>query len=198
MWKLRPAPSRQSRLRLHGVPLLLAAGLCTGIAAECVGSAAAQDVPVSDAVQTQNPNPNPLSAIDPASLTGFRDRPLFSPSRTRPPDPVTEPVPEVAEPPTEQPSEPITLQLLGVIGTPEGVSALVRDESDETRHVLRTGDLFRGWSVVSVDGREMVLDKDGETMRFPTFKPSEEATGEETPNGETQLMPDLEGSGAAP
>ncbi|TCQ29839.1 hypothetical protein C8J33_1012510 [Rhizobium sp. PP-CC-3G-465] len=192
MWKLRPAPSRQSRLRLHGVPLLLAAGLCTGIVAAGGGAAA----------QTQNPNPNPLSGIDPASLTGFRDRPLFSPSRTRPPDPVTEPAPEVAEPPTEQPSEPVTLQLLGIIGTPEGVSALVRDESDDTRHVLRTGDLFRGWAVVSVDGREMVLDKDGETMRLPTFKPSEEATGEErgeeTPNGETQLMPDLEGSGAAP
>ncbi|CZT33637.1 general secretion pathway protein N [Rhizobium sp. 9140] len=197
MWKLRPASSWQSRLRLHGVPLLLAAGLCTGIVATGSGTAA-QDVPVPEAVQAQNINPNPLSAIDPASLTGFRDRPLFSPSRTRPPDPVTEPVSEAAEPPTEQPSEPITLQLLGVIGTPEGVSALVRDESDDTRHVLRTGDLFRGWSVLSVDGRELVLDKDGETMRLPTFKPSEQVLDDETPNGDTQLMPDLEGSAATP
>lgn len=165
----------------------------------CVaGFATAQDVPISSAGPEPIPNPNPLSAIDPASLTGFRDRPLFSPSRTRPPDPVAEPAPEVAEPPTEQPAEPMTLQLLGVIGTPDGTSALVRDESDDTRQVLRKGDVFRGWSVVSIDGQEMVLDRDGETMRFPTFKPSDEPPSEATPDNETQSMPDLEGSGTTP
>lgn len=194
MRMLRPAPWRQGRSRLLGIPLLVAAGLCTGIS----GFATAQDVPTFDTGQEPIPNPNPLSAIDPASLTGFRDRPLFSPSRTRPPDPVAEPVSEVAEPPTEQPAEPMTLQLLGIIGTPDGISALIRDESDDTRHVLRKGDVFRGWSVVSIDGQEMALDRDGETMRLPTFKPSGQPASETTPDSETQLMPDLEGSGTTP
>ncbi len=192
----RPIPLVRHRLRQPAVSPVLAAAFRTAFVMGWAGFAAAQDMPAPDAAGI--PNPNPLSAIDPASLIGFRDRPLFSPDRTRPPDPVTEPAPDVVEPPAEQPPEPVTLQLLGVIGTPDGVSALVRDESDDTRHVLRAGDSFRGWSVVSVDGQAMVLDRDGETMRLPTFKPPEEGPEGDRPDGETELMPELEGSGTTP
>lgn len=204
----------------QSVALLLAAGLLAVISAAGASPASAQEVPATGESSGRDPAPNPnsLSAIDPASLTGFRDRPLFSPSRTRPPDPVSEPVPEATETVTEQPRAPVTLQLLGVIGTPDGIQALVRDESDDTRHLLKKGDVFHGWSVVSLDRGEMVLNRDGEAMRFPTFRPSNvepsedvpgseapgsEAPGREEPGSEepgngTEPMPDLEGSGMTP
>ena len=124
---------------------------------------------------------NPLSTIDPASLTGFRDRPLFSPSRTRPPDPVAEPVPQ-AEAPVEQTPTTLDIQLLGVIGSPDGTSALILDRDDETRHALRVGEAYRGWTVTEVDGRQLVLGKDGDVIRLPVFKPSDAAVDDAHPS----------------
>jgi hypothetical protein len=139
-----------------------------GVLLGAVLPAAADDVPPGLSSE------NPLSAIDPASLTGFRERPLFSPSRTRPPDPVAEPDPQV-EAPNEQTPPTLNIELLGVIGSPDGTSALILDRDDETRHTVRVGETYQGWTVTEANGSQLVLGKDDEVIRLPVFKPSEGA-----------------------
>lgn len=125
------------------------------------GEALAQEV--SDAARETL---NPLSAIDPSSLKGFRDRPLFSPSRSRPED-----IQETVQEPFEEPPESLNLQLLGIVVTPMGATARMVDLTDDTRYSLREGDTVLDWSVESVGSSNVTLGRDGEKKQFSVFKP---------------------------
>ncbi|WP_139790545.1 hypothetical protein [Rhizobium rhizosphaerae] len=159
----------------------LAGGLCVPGGPVLAQEAARLSPPLSPPV---SPGANPLSTIDPASLTGFRDRPLFSPTRRRPPAPEREPVPapetEPEAAPAAEPDPPLNIRLLGIVGTPEGLTALVLDLDDETRHSLGPGETFHGWTVATLDGTEMVMTRGGESQDFPVFTPTDNAPEDAT------------------
>jgi general secretion pathway protein N len=102
---------------------------------------------------------NPLWGIPLQSLSATRERPLFSPSR-RPPargaaapavTPVKVSAPQAARPP---------LDLLGVVtGTAEGYAVFINTTTHDIVR-LRTGEGHEGWILQSVQGREVVFEKD--------------------------------------
>lgn len=119
------------------------------------------------------PSLNPLSTIDPSSLSAFRDRPLFSSTRRRPEDPALDEVPPAPQnEPAISTTEPVQ-HLLGVILTPTGASAQLRDEANQTTITVRKHDLVDGWSVDEITPTEVALSKDGETRRIRIFSQDE-------------------------
>lgn len=123
-------------------------------------------------VDTRNPAPkpaaeptrsgNPLWAIPLKDLNVTRERPIFSPSRRPPPQPMAAPR---YVPPPPQPTAPQRpqLALVGtVVNTREGFGIFF-DQATNTVIRLKTGDDHNGWTLRSVQGREVTLQKDGET-----------------------------------
>ncbi|MFB2553949.1 hypothetical protein [Ensifer soli] len=104
---------------------------------------------------------NPLARIELQSLMGFRDRPLFSPSRARSPEPL--PL-ELQEPAPEETAE-LNILLLGIVASPEGAVAHILDLSDDSRTILRRGDTFQGWHIVSVDTAGVTMRRD-ENLKY--------------------------------
>lgn len=147
--------------------ILLLAGPTAGVTAN-LARAQTPDMPASN-----TPSLNPLSAIDPSSLSAFRDRPLFSSNRRRPEDPgLDEAPPDPEEEPAITATEPVR-QLLGVILTPAGASAKLRDEATQTTVTVREHDMIDGWSVDEISRTEVALSKDGETRRIRIFSRDE-------------------------
>ena len=90
-------------------------------------------------------SPNPLAALDKATLKGFVEQPLFEPSRQRPVAPtpyvyVAPPMPAVVE-------QPPSLRLLGLVEGAHSLVAVVRRNETGRTETLRPGDRIGGWVV---------------------------------------------------
>jgi hypothetical protein len=147
------------------------------------GDLAGQDPPAADGPPPVGPTEavsealNPLSAIAAAALQGFRERPLFSPSRRAPqaelpPEPEPEPV-DVAAPPPEPAPQP-NLRLTGIVEGPDDAMAVVQDLDDNTTTQLRLGDMLNGWLVTSIDPVALRLtlgERDEEYRLFDPKRP---------------------------
>jgi general secretion pathway protein N len=123
---------------------------------------------------------NPLWAVPLRSLSGTRERPIFSPSRRPPPPTVAAApyVPPAAPPP--KPAEPDhpPLTLLGtVVGETEGIGVFV-DQSANNVIRLRTGQDYAGWILLSVQGREARFEKDRRTAILALPAPGAEQAGQ--------------------
>jgi hypothetical protein len=119
---------------------------------------------------------NPLWAIPLKQLANTRERPIFSPSR-RPPPAIVGALPKAA-PRAPKPAEPDRpqLSLVGtVIGEKESIAVFV-DETTKNAVRLRTGEEHKGWTLVSVQGREATLDKDGENATLALPSPGAQQT----------------------
>lgn len=116
---------------------------------------------------------NPLAALEKSSLSGFRDMPLFTPSRRRPvPPPVVEtaaapPPPPRQEPPASAPE----LKLAGVVEGPDGSVAVVDNGGRVER--LRLGDQVDGWLVTQIGPSSLKLTLDEREEEFRLFQRSE-------------------------
>jgi hypothetical protein len=102
---------------------------------------------------------NPLWGIPLASLTATRELPLFSPTRTRP---------QVASPPptggsSNVPPNRPPLALVGAIAEEHEGIAIFLDETTKRIIRLKTGESHGGWTLRSVRGREVTLQKDHQT-----------------------------------
>jgi hypothetical protein len=126
---------------------------------------------------------NPLAALDKGSLSGFRDMPLFTPSRRRP-----EPPPEVAEapppppppPPTRKPTPPPELKLAGVVAGPEGAVAVIENSADGGKiERLRLGDQVGGWLVTAIEASTLKLTLDEREEQYRMFERTESQSAEE-------------------
>lgn len=113
---------------------------------------------------------NPLWEVSFESLSGTRERPVFSPSRRPPPVAVTEVA--VAKPPPPKPAQeahPPPLSLVGtVIGDDRSLGIFV-DQTSKAAVRLRTGDDYQGWRLRAVQGREARFVRDQQTvvLNFP-------------------------------
>lgn len=121
---------------------------------------------------------NPLSALGADSLSAFRDRPLFTPSRRAPQPPAAvEPEPEqeaetaTAPPPAPQPN----LRLAGVIEGPEETVAVVEDMGSNTVSQLRLGDMLDGWLVTAIDPSSLRLTLGEQEGEYRLFDPNQTA-----------------------
>ena len=109
---------------------------------------------------------NPVAAQSLDQLSMILDRPLFSPSRRRPPAP-SPPVVEAPAPPA-LPAPPPDLVLFGVVMDGESARAVVRAGADKRLLRAQIGDEIDGWKVAQIEGRKVVLaSQDG---RFATYR----------------------------
>jgi general secretion pathway protein N len=120
---------------------------------------------------------NPLWAVPLGSLSGTRERPLFSPSRRQPaPVVVAAPVvPQTAPPP--KPAEP-DHPLLTLVGTIVGGSESVGIFSDPVTKGfirLKIGEDNAGWTLRSIFDREATFEKDSREATL--VLPARGATG---------------------
>lgn len=128
---------------------------------------------------------NPLSEIGVDGLTGFRDRPLFTPSRRPPPPPpevVVEPEPEPepvaeVEPEPEIPADPPQVQLSGIVEIDQVAVAVLRDDAEETTMSVRVGDGVEDWTVAAIGDASITLELDGRRHEIKIFEPGGESGG---------------------
>lgn len=118
--------------------------------------AAAQDAGIRPA-PAPSPNLNPLSALDPATLDAFKERPLFAPSR-RAPSP--QPVPVAPLAPVAVDAPPPDLRLVGVIAGVDKAVAILRRPAGGSTLNLKLGDAVDTWRVQSI-GPDRVTLRDG-------------------------------------
>ncbi|MCP3445703.1 hypothetical protein [Bradyrhizobium sp. CCGUVB14] len=105
------------------------------------------------------PRGNPLWSVPLKALTGTQERPIFSASRRPPPRAVAAaPADEVHVPPPPKPVEaPPPLMLVGaVVGEGDAIAILV-NRTDQKIVRLRQGETLDGWSLASVQPREVTF-----------------------------------------
>ncbi len=118
--------------------------------------------PIARPAQPANkpvPRGNPLWSVPLSALTATQERPIFSSTRRPPPRAVaTPPVgeAEVSAPPKPA-DEPPPLVLVGaVVGEGDAIAILV-DQTDQKVIRMRQGETRRGWSLSSVQAREVTF-----------------------------------------
>lgn len=105
------------------------------------------------------PRGNPLWSVPLSALTATQDRPIFSATRRPPPRAVAATPAEVAHaPPPPKPAEaPPPLTLVGaVVGEGDAIAILV-NRTDQKVVRLRQGESLDGWSLISVQPREVTF-----------------------------------------
>ncbi|SFV37352.1 hypothetical protein [Hyphomicrobium facile] len=106
---------------------------------------------------------NPLASFDKASLENWVERPLFAPSRKRPPaQAVADAGPKLQPPPD--------YRLLGVVLNPHRTIALLRREGTNVDVRVQVGDMIGGWHVASVEREAVTLRRDEDTSQIVRFK----------------------------
>jgi type IV secretory pathway VirB10-like protein len=154
--------SRPESVRLACMALALAAAMA---------SARADD-------QTPEEVPlNPLAGLDASSLSAFRDKPLFTPSRRRPePEAAPEPEPVVEAAPAPPPEAPApNLKLQGVVIGDEGAVAVLQDLDGGGMQRLRLGDMVSGWLVTDIGDVAVRLTLGEREQEYWLFDPQARA-----------------------
>ena len=135
---------------------------------------------------------NPLWSVPLSALTVTQDRPIFSATRRPPPRAVAAaPVDETYVPPPKLVEAPPPLFLVGaVVGEGDAIAILV-NRTDQKVVRLRQGESLGGWSLTSVQPREVTL-KQGDRSEVLALQRAEAAaapaTGAAPVDGSGQLM----------
>jgi general secretion pathway protein N len=117
---------------------------------------------------SQVPRGNPLWAIPLSTLVATREAPIFSPSRRPPPVSQIPSIKPLPVPVAAQPARPL-VSLVGVIaGNPDGIAILV-DETTKGIVRLRTGESYTGWTLQTLQAREVTMQRNGQNavVSFP-------------------------------
>jgi general secretion pathway protein N len=132
----------------------------TGSAPVAVHGATPDTRNISDK-RTARPG-NPLWKIPLSSLKATRERPLFSPSR-RPPA-MASAAPEPSKPlVVAGPNRPRLLLVGAIAGDTESIAIFI-DEATKSVIRLRTGESHAGWELQAVNGQQVTLLNDRQTM----------------------------------
>jgi hypothetical protein len=106
---------------------------------------------------------NALVKIDKTSLSNWVERPLFAPSRRRPP-------PEVAKAQAAAPKAPPDYAYIGVILNAKKTIAVLRSVSNGANLHVEVGDTLGGWKVDSVDRTAVTLVHENDPAQVIQFK----------------------------
>lgn len=133
----------------------------------------------SPAPPEHTPSANPLWEIPLASLSNTRERPIFSPSRRPPPPAVaaTPPAREPPPPPKPQRAERPQLALVGTIGGDDESFGIFVDQNTKAGLRLKIGEDYQGWKLRSVQAREVVLERDRQSVILSLPQPGTDAPG---------------------
>ena len=112
-------------------------------------------------------SPNPLAALDPATLRAFVDQPLFEPSR-RPPV-VAPPYVDVAPPVPTIIEQPPSLRLLGLVESTRSIFAVVYRNDTGKTETLRPGNRIGSW-VVQIMPASLRVVRGDRAFDYPLFK----------------------------
>src|SRR5262245_15736453 len=125
---------------------------------------------------------NPLWAIPLATLSGTRERPIFSPSRRPPPPPVaavTVAQPPPPPPPKSPPPERPQLSLVGTIVADDDQSfGIFLDQTTRTSLRLKIGEDHLGWKLRSIHGRDVTFERDRQTTILSLPQPFDDPPGQ--------------------
>ena len=132
------------------------------------------------------PVANTVLAIPLSKLSMTRDRPIFSPSRRPPPPPTLPVIAKPAEP--ARPAEPQQppLVLVGTVAGDDSGIAIFVEQSTENTVRLRVNESHLGWTLHSIQGREVTLLKDRKSSVLALAPPGGNA---EPPSAEASLQP---------
>jgi hypothetical protein len=121
----------------------------------------------------RTPSANPLWEIPLASLSNTRERPIFSPSRRPPPPAVAATPPAREPPPPSRPprADPPQLSLVGTVGGDAESFGIFVDPATKAAVRLKVGDNYQGWTLRSVQGREVTLEHDKHTATLSLPQP---------------------------
>jgi general secretion pathway protein N len=119
---------------------------------------------------------NPLWAIPLATLSNTRERPIFSPSRRPPPTqmPVAVAAPPAPPPPPPRVERP-PLVLVGTVAGNDESFGIFLDKANSTALRLRVGEDYQGWRLRVVQGRDVSLERDHQTVVLSLPEPGTEA-----------------------
>jgi hypothetical protein len=131
------------------------------------GAAPAEtNVSAHDAVPLQLDNP--LASFDKEQLKDWVERPLFAPSRKRPPAAAAaaQPVPQTAA----LPAAP-SYDLLGIISDGTRALALLQKKGEGSSFRVEVGDMIGGWRVAKIEPAAVVLERnDGTSQTVPLLR----------------------------
>lgn len=121
------------------------------------------------AAETAPGNPlaaNPLAAMSLGQLSDTTERPLFTPSRHKPPPEVVAAPIEAPPPP---PPVPPKLSLFGIVQDERGPRAITKSSTDDKTVGLRVGDQVESWSVTGINRTQLTLSLKERSVVFSLF-----------------------------
>lgn len=138
---------------------------------------------------------NPLWAIPIESLSVTRDRPLFTPSRRPPEQPVALAPPPPAAPPAAVSARP-QLALMGTVVSTAGSIGIFTDQASGQIVRLKVGDAHGGWTLRSVGPRDVVMHGSADTVTLALPVPGK--GGPQPPRGSEGPFAAAQVGGAKP
>ena len=123
---------------------------------------------------------NPLWAIPIESLSATRDRPLFTPSRRPPDQPVALAPPPPSAPPAAVAPRP-QLVLMGTVVSTAGSIGIFTDQASGQIVRLKVGDAHGGWTLRGVGPRDVVMHGGADTVTLALPAPGK--GGPQPPRG---------------
>ncbi len=112
---------------------------------------------------------NPLADFDTALLKDWVERPLFAPSRKRPPAVAAAGPALPRHAATQKP--PPSYDLLGIVRDGARAIALLRKKGEGTSFRVEVGDMIGGWRVAKMEPASVVLERsDGTSQTVPLSK----------------------------
>ena len=117
--------------------------------------------PQKSSADVTTPVGNVVLAVPLSKLSMTRDRPIFSPSRRPPPPPVAMPViaKPIERPKPAEPDNPLLVLVGTVVGEDSGIAVLV-EQATENVVKLRVNESHQGWTLRSIQGREVTFQND--------------------------------------
>lgn len=115
---------------------------------------------------------NPLASFDKSTLENWVERPVFAPSRKRPPE-------KVGQKAAPKPPPPPDYKLLGVVLNSRRTIALLRSKDSGADFRVQVGDMIGGWHVATVERNSVVLKREGETAQTVKFAKDCDDSGDE-------------------
>lgn len=140
------------------------------------------------------PRGNPLWSVPLSALTGTQERPIFSATRRPPPRAVAAaPAEETHAPPPKPVEAPPPLTLVGaVVGEGDAIAILV-NRTDQKVVRLRQGESLGGWSLTSVQPREVTFKQGDRSEVLALQRPDGSSAPAVSPA--TAAVPAEDGSG---
>lgn len=96
---------------------------------------------------------NPLSSLNKEDVSDWVARPLFAPSRKRPPENASVATPQAA------PAQVASYELLGIMREGPHALALLRNKVDGASLRVEIGDVVGGWRIAKIERAAVVLER---------------------------------------